>query len=109
MGEQPSHTSQTGESFDVARVEFAEESWLKVIAPVGLDQWQVGETFIEISLDSAQIDTKLVGQRLGVEIFTLVELNQHLSQAINKGAVISSTHLPSLPEKYCRVQATSQI
>ena len=59
-----------------------------MVVPVSLLDRQVGETDIEVTLNGTQIDPKLIGQRLWVQLFTLVQLHQHLSKAIDQRIVI---------------------
>ena len=91
-GEQAAHAGQAGEPFDVAGAELAEKSRVEVIAAAGLDERQIGEAFVEVALDGAQIDAEFVGQRLGVELLTLIQLDQHLRQSIHKGVVVGGFH-----------------
>jgi len=63
-----------------------------VVIPIGLLERQVREANIEVALDGTQIDAKFVGQGLRVELFALVQLHQHLSEAIYQSVVIVRSH-----------------
>jgi len=57
------------------------------VAACGLDQRQASKTHVQVALDGAQVDAKRIGQRLRVKRFALVELLQHLRQAIDQRVV----------------------
>ena len=63
-----------------------------MVATIRLHQRQVREAYIEVALDGAQIDPEFVCQRSGVKLLALIELDEHLREAINECVVIVSSH-----------------